>query len=153
MQTFLPYVSYARCAACLDDKRLCKQIVEATQILTGRVPTKNHPAVLMWVGHERSLRSYITYMCREYTKRYGKKHSLQPECVFAAEKPYWLTSSRLLMLTHRVNLLRKNFGVYSKVFPKLAKQDLSVYPQGYYWPIAVAPTATQHSLDWLNAYA
>jgi len=33
MQTFLPYASFAKSAACLDNRRLGKQRVEAMQIL------------------------------------------------------------------------------------------------------------------------
>ena len=52
MQTFLPYRSFSFSAGILDSRRLNKQIVEAYQIITGRVPNKNHPACLMWKGHE-----------------------------------------------------------------------------------------------------
>lgn len=47
MQTFLPYPNFTASAATLDDRRLNKQVVEAWQILTGRVPNRNHPACLM----------------------------------------------------------------------------------------------------------
>lgn len=50
MQTFLPVPDFLETAKILDNKRLNKQIVEAYQIFSGRVPTKNHPACLMWEG-------------------------------------------------------------------------------------------------------
>lgn len=36
---------------------------------------KNHPAVLMWVGHEAYLSNYIDFMCEEWKKR-GFKDSV-----------------------------------------------------------------------------
>ena len=42
MQTFLPYPNFAASAGTLDDRRLNKQVVEAYQILTGRLPNRNH---------------------------------------------------------------------------------------------------------------
>lgn len=63
MQTFLPFASFIHSVECLDDKRLNKQIVEAYQILMGRVPNANHPACLMWRGYEHYLREYATICC------------------------------------------------------------------------------------------
>ena len=60
MQTFLPYPDFAKSAACLDNKRLNKQIVECYQILRAITdPTygwQNHPAVNMWRGFKGAYR-------------------------------------------------------------------------------------------------
>ena len=75
MQTFLPHSNLILSAQALDSKRLNKQILEAYQILnvlSGNSPTggwRNHPAVLMWKGHEYSLRSYAYTMIGEARKR------------------------------------------------------------------------------------
>ena len=56
MQTFLPYNDFKKTAACLDNRRLGKQRVEAYQILriiSGKRTSGGwlrHPAVLMWKG-------------------------------------------------------------------------------------------------------
>lgn len=66
MQTFLPSWSFIHTASILDNRRLNKQIVEAYQIWSGRVPTKNHPACLMWSGYEDALLFYIETLLNEY---------------------------------------------------------------------------------------
>lgn len=136
MQTFLPYPNFSASAATLDDRRLNKQVVEAYQILAGRVPNRNHPACLMWQGQEDSLRLYIMACCEEYTRRTGKQHSCgagmtAPE---SATLPPWLCN-RLLHLSHRVNLLRKEPDYYASLFDRIPCDDLPSYPTSYYWPV------------------
>ncbi|MBB2987768.1 MSMEG_6728 family protein [Terracoccus luteus] len=67
MQTFVPHVDFERSARALDVKRLGKQRVEVIQIVRAlTVPGyawKNHPAVLMWRGHEEALGRYGLVMC------------------------------------------------------------------------------------------
>lgn len=61
MQTFLPYDSFAQSAACLDNRRLGKQLVEVVQIYNATMTKNgwsNHPAVLMWQGHMDALLFY-----------------------------------------------------------------------------------------------
>ena len=74
MQTFLPYEDFAQAAKCLDSKRLGKQRVEALQILNALLKPdakgwKNHPAVKMWRGNERTLIEYGVAICDEWTRR------------------------------------------------------------------------------------
>ncbi len=73
MQTFLPYPNFHLTAECLDNKRLGKQRVEAWQVLRAlRGETKgwvNHPATVMWRGHEQSLILYGLVISTEWRKR------------------------------------------------------------------------------------
>ncbi|MGA1048444.1 MAG: pyrimidine dimer DNA glycosylase/endonuclease V, partial [Minisyncoccia bacterium] len=75
MQTFLPSSVISECAEMLDSKRLNKQILEAYQILkvlSGASPSgawRNHPAALMWKGHEYALFSYANIMITEAANR------------------------------------------------------------------------------------
>lgn len=146
MQTFLPYSNFSASAATLDDRRLNKQVVEAYQILTGRVPNRNHPACLMWQGYERDLWLYFCACCKEYTLRTGKHHACESAprkwmaCIdsfyadYAPPMPPWLCN-RLFLLSHRVNLLRKEPDYYASLFDRIPCDDLPSYPTGYYWPV------------------
>ena len=118
MQTFLPVPGFLETAKILDNKRLNKQIVEAYQIFSGRVPTKNHPACLMWEGYEYDLRKYIATLSSEYYMRFGKLHATREwlngvrlYSFESTEKPFWL-GDNLFHLSQRVNLLRKDFDYY-----------------------------------------
>ena len=66
VNTFLPWPDYNKTAKSLDDKRLGKQRVEALQILRANLGLtkgwRNHPAAVMWRGHEGSLIEYIYAM-------------------------------------------------------------------------------------------
>lgn len=129
MQTFLPFPDFQASAQCLDNKRLGKQRVEALQILnvlTGkRSGWANHPAVKMWRGHEDSLREYMSAMIGEWVRR-GFKNTMVADSVSGAVKPKWFGGEDFHR-SHRSNLLRKDFGHYSKFF---------VEPVGlpYVWP-------------------
>lgn len=94
MQTFLPYGSFEDCALILDDKRLCKQRLEAYQILRTLLGITtgwaNHPIVRMWKGHEECLRQYALTMCDEWVAR-GFEDNLHFD-ILALKIPY--TSSR-----------------------------------------------------------
>ena len=118
MQTFMPYPDYSLTAATLDTKRLGKQRVEAFQILRVRMGLtqgwKNHPAVLMWEGHEGSLCDYGIAMCEEWIRR-GHQDHLLPQFIYYSEYwnkdkfslPWWLDNPTFHM-SHRSNLKRKD---------------------------------------------
>lgn len=140
MQTFLPYVSFARCAAVLDNKRLGKQRVETLQImnaLTRGVGWVNHPATKMWAGHERALLSYQVAICDEWSHTRGFKDTCldKTQEVWKIDRlgedsgmPEWL-GDRRVHLTHRANLLRKDPEHYGQF-------GWAVKPrEGYYWPV------------------
>lgn len=156
MQTFLPFDNYMRSARVLDNKRLCKQIVEAWQILSGKLPNMNHPAALMWRDYPCSLWFYTLECCHEYTRRFYKKHEIEKKLYeFPQERlrqndgyPDWLGNT-LLHLSHQVNLLRKDPAFYSKQGFRKIENRLDEYPSGYYWPIEpVSKKAKQDSENW-----
>lgn len=146
MQTFLPYPNFVASAATLDDRRLNKQVVEAYQILTGKVPNRNHPACLMWKGHERDLWLYFCACCEEYTLRTGKHHACESAprkwmaCIdsfhadYETPMPSWI-GNKLFHISYRVNLLRKDPVHYDSLRQFIPSPDLSTYPTGYYWPV------------------
>lgn len=141
MQTFLPSPIFAESAHILDSKRLNKQIIEGYQILSGRVPNANHPACLMWANHKPLLVTYLSAFLNEYFNRMGCHHSLEEailtyKCVqpkSVSKIPSWL-GFPLFHLSHRVNLLRKNYEYYRTKI-ELPFFCLEAYPTGYYWPV------------------
>ena len=115
MQTFLPFPNIYRSASILDDKRLNKQIVEAFQIYTGRVPTLNHPACLMWEKYKPFLRQYIHACCREYSLRFGKQHSVDMELsrvpVIDAPRPWWFRNNLSTIRTRSIFSVRTESSI------------------------------------------
>lgn len=137
MQTFLPYPSFKRSAACLDDRRLGKQRVEAKQILLAlEDPTygwQNHPAVKMWRGYEYALAEYGYLICEEWIDR-GKRDTLRSfflqamqkyKTTDSMERPTWLGNSKFHG-SHQANLYKKDPDAYSEF------ADVPYQP--YYWP-------------------
>lgn len=118
MQTFLPYPDFERSVACLDTKRLGKQRVEASQLISVLLdrPTKsgksykgwkNHPAALMWRGYENALKYYYNCCVKEWVRR-GYKNTMRLEVVdFPIEYPNWLGDVDFHK-SHQSNLLRKS---------------------------------------------
>lgn len=132
MQTFLPYQSFSQSLACLDNKRLGKQRVEAMQILTALEPFnqsrwRNHPAVKMWKGYEDSLCVYHDIAIEIWIAR-GFKNTMKLKApnVKYYLKPSWLTEK--FCSAHRSNLLRKDFAFYSQYG---WTEDIN---QEYIWP-------------------
>jgi hypothetical protein len=139
MITFLPYKSFNQSAHALDSRRLNKQILEATQILecirgmndNGNVIDPNlnvarchHPATLMWIGYEDSLKYYINCCFNEWIKR-GKNNTRKIiEGDKNAQKPDWLNDT--LILSHRSILMHKEEHYLSFGWEK---SELL-----YYWP-------------------
>lgn len=119
MQTFLPYSSFYRSARCLDYRRLGKQRVEAMQILhtlQGKNQGwKNHPAVLMWEGHEWALGQYMNTCIREWIDRgYKNTMAFYDEPKPENDKPIypeWLGDLEF-HTSHQSNLLRKDLEWY-----------------------------------------
>lgn len=134
MQTFLPYPDFRESAACLDNRRLGKQRVEALQILNilaGKsAGWKNHPAVLMWRGHEKAIRQYLRAVILEW-KRRGFKNSIRiprKMALLPADLPPWI-GRRKFHASHRSNLLRKDPYHYGQFGWKV---DIDL-PR--YWPV------------------
>jgi hypothetical protein len=138
MQTFLPYESYKKSAAVLDNKRLGKQRVETLQIMKALVLPeygwKNHPAVKMWEKCEVSLMTYQIAICDEWTRR-GFKDTCKNKTLdilikhmpYHLPAPFWCMDERVFA-SHRSNLLRKDPEWYGQ-FGWTEPDDLE-----YFWP-------------------
>jgi hypothetical protein len=137
MQTFLPYRSFEQTMRCLDYRRLGKQRVEAMQILNAlegkSLGWRNHPAVLMWKGHEASLRLYLRCAILEWKRRgYVNNMELPWASRCSRRKPSWLGGA--LIRSHRSNLLRKDAAYYGRMGWDVP-DDLP-----YVWPSRVIST-------------
>ena len=132
MQTFLPYPDPTESAKCLDYRRLGKQRIECLQILnvllgrtkptkSGRIGWANHPAVLMWKGHERALVDYAVRMCDEWIKR-GYKDTRRAILTSSIDMdqpivyPSWV-GDMAFHVAHRSNLIRKKPDFYQPLWP------------------------------------
>ena len=128
MQTFLPYKDFDQSAKALDSKRLNKQILEGYQILKvlnnpdPRAAWRNHPAVLMWEGHENALFNYILAMVTEARKRGIKTDKNMDNLVqlrvatiknWGNGMPSWYNNKiDRITESHRANLYRKDPEYY-----------------------------------------
>ena len=119
MQTFLPYPSFTKTFKTLDYRRLGKQRVEAKQILNvllDRTTTRgwrNHPIVRMWEGYEPSLQLYHNLCINEWINQ-GYNNNMELENITEPiVYPHWL-GNKSFHSSHRANLLRKDYGYYSK---------------------------------------
>jgi hypothetical protein len=131
MITFLPYPNFEKTAIVLDSKRLGKMRVESAQILRTLgiegvllSPPKprdankkqawiNHPAVRMWVGHEKCLQYYYDVISDEW-KRRGYKHNMGFFHVLGKIiYPPWFRNERFHS-SHRAALLYKNYEWYKQ---------------------------------------
>ena len=132
----MPHINFIDSVECLDDKRLGKQRVEAMQILNiliGKNKTaawKNHPAVRMWKGYEDALKHYHNLCITEWINR-GKNNTMEliPVKWNDIKLPKWVFDSRLV-ISHRCNLLRKDFDYYVQKFGD--KYDVDA---PYWWPV------------------
>lgn len=119
MQTFLPYADFKKSAACLDDKRLNKQILEAKTIYD--IVSENrtsggwisHPATRMWRCCPEAIALYLN-CCLDEWKNRGRSHSYQKIHIEDESKvnmPSWLGNEEF-HASHRSNLLRKDAYYY-----------------------------------------
>jgi hypothetical protein len=140
MQTFLPTDNIEEVAQILDNKRLNKQKVEAYQILntlSGKSNGwKNHPAVLMWKGHEGFLVEYALIMAQECLKR-NFKDTLIPKLKEYDKmypdktKPNWF-GNKEFHDSHKSNLIRKKPEYYQQFWSNISP-DME-----YVWPVRKA---------------
>ena len=140
MQTFMPHADFAMSAKSLDDARLNKQRVEAKQIIQVLEGTtnawRNHPAVVMWRGYERSLADYGLATCIEWTERGGAdRANLTDWFAIRAHDlnemhymPEWVYNADLNM-SHRSNLVRKDEAFYRPQFRDVPSN------MPYLWPV------------------
>lgn len=123
MQTFLPYPSFEKSAACLDRQRLGKQRVEAYQILNTLLGKSkgwnNHPAVVMWKGSEKYLVDYNIAICNEWIGRgykdtiLNKMKSFMLNEKLGEDLPCFIDNEKFYA-SHKSNLLRKDPIWYGK---------------------------------------
>jgi hypothetical protein len=149
VQTFLPYPDFERSARVLDTKRLGKQRVEVIQVVRALTrPTygwANHPAVLMWKGHEEALGRYGLTCCQVWTehgfgdtcaatisedlREFGVETiRTQAELAAGEALPPWLGQEQV-HLSHQSALVRKDPEHYRPLFPDIP-DDLP-----YAWPV------------------
>lgn len=148
MQTFLPYPDFAQSAACLDNRRLGKQRVEAKQIYLALTQPgygwQNHPAVRMWRGCDALLATYGMTICLAWRERGFKDTLLYFFSPIHARgsvldpKPPWLGSDTF-HASHRSNLLRKDPIWYGR-FGWTEPPDLP-----YVWPTPSPSPSLPHS--------
>ena len=137
MQTFLPYgyvykvdrtlpnkldmfkLGIQASVQSLDYKRLGKQRVEAmqtyNQVTKGAGGYRHHPVNAMWQRYPKAL-AYYQDMCIQEWLRRGYTNTMQLLCtddITEADIPDWYGSKKL-HLSHRYNLLRKDFIHYSQ---------------------------------------
>lgn len=118
VNTFLPWPDIQKTAQSLDNKRLGKQRVEALQILRANLGLtkgwRNHPAAVMWRGHEGYLVMYTKAMCIEWTSR-GYTDNVQQQLqellntnnIEGWDPPWWWGNNEFHK-SHRSNLKRKD---------------------------------------------
>lgn len=117
--------------------KVCSKNTE--MILTG---FGQHAIVKMWVGYEQSLYEYITLHLIALEERGIKmrlKHNEVIQKMFIKVdhviKPWWITSHRSVILSHRASLLRKELKNMPKsgIFPpqRIAKPHLSSLSKRY----------------------
>lgn len=150
MQTFLPYPDFEASARALDTRRLGKQRVEALQVLNALTVAghgwRNHPAVLMWRGHDEALVRYCLDVCAVWCElgfddtcaakvtdalreRLGvERVRTQAELARDCDLPPWL-GDEALHRSHRSSLLRKDPAHYRPRFGD-EPDDLD-----YVWPV------------------
>lgn len=138
--TFLPFPDIEKSLRVLDDRRLGKQRVEARQMYDAITNPnakgwKNHPAALMWKGHEDLLALYFNTSVDLWLAR-GKNNnmpylSVDPER--AKNKPMWW-GWKALHCSHMAALIRKDPLHYEK---PLGKYVGGYRDYGYLWPTHV----------------
>ena len=148
VNTFLPWPDMQRTAKSLDDKRLGKQRVEALQILRANlgltVGWRNHPAAVMWRGHEGYLYMYTNAICMEWRQR-GFEDNVQARLqeIYADHDlqgwdPPWWWGDDVIHKSHRSNLKRKDPVWYRF----RVRKDLP-----YQWPTPVGTFRTTKKED------
>jgi hypothetical protein len=140
VNVFLPYCEIAASVRCLDDLRLGKQLVECQQILNvlrgRRKGYANHPAVVMFRGHEGFLLEYALEAAMDWEGRKHKTHGswiaiLRDEMEALPDRdatsPWWF-GEPWFHITHQRNLVRKDPARYGPLFP--GRPPMTGYP----WP-------------------
>jgi hypothetical protein len=154
MQTFLNEFSFSASAEYLDNKRLNKQLTEARQILdilliNPNARWRNHPAVLMWKGHEYALWLYIKRIREECIERgfnvekntiqWLKHFEILKSLSTNEDMPIWWEDENLkerVVITHRARLFIKNPEYYKRYqqWVEPAENMRCCSHCNYFWP-------------------
>lgn len=128
--TFLPFADVKKSLECLDDKRLCKQRVEAMQILNS-LRNKNgwnkHPSCIMWSSHIPYLQMYYNESLNEWVRR-KKLNTMAFETITDKIEEPWFVGYEVFHYTMQAALMRKDPVHYKFNVPK---EYMDV---GYFWP-------------------
>jgi hypothetical protein len=118
VNTFLPWPDMTKTAKSLDNRRLGKQRVEALQILRANLGLtkgwRNHPAAVMWRGHEGFLYMYTNAMCMEWRLRgfednvQARLQEIHAEYDLQGWDAPWWWGKRKFHRSHKSNLKRKD---------------------------------------------
>jgi hypothetical protein len=134
---FVPYPDIDASLEILDMRRLGKQRVEASQIISaleGGKGWRNHPATKMWEGHIGALKLYYNRSLEIWKRRGGKNIVLQPKEItheeMASGFPTWWNCVHLHR-SHLAALVRKDNVHYGKFAEEVGEYYLS---RGYVWP-------------------
>lgn len=138
---FLPYSDFRKCARILNTKHLCKQRVEAYQLINAiekervkgeekkKIGWINHPSCIMWKENLNALKYYCNVMIEEVEKR-GYKNNIKKYEIKNITYP-WYIGYEPFHYSHQASLLRKDPKHYIKYFEKLPE----IYRErGYIWP-------------------
>ena len=130
MQVFTPYPRPFACAACLDSRRLNKQIIECKQILAairGKSQAwKNHPVTKQYREHTEYLEAYMK--CLECYKAEKIDLALQYNEKAIANKPDFLTEE--FCNQHKRRLYTKNNDFYALFYKYGESQENWYYVDG-----------------------
>ena len=89
------------------------QILNILLNRTERPGWRNHPIVRMWNGYEPALQLYHNLCITEWIKQ-GYNNNMKLEVITEPIIfPHWL-GDKSFHASHRANLLRKDYGYYSK---------------------------------------
>jgi len=160
MITFLVWEDYAENARILDNRRLGKQRVEASQIIRilerlqsgekkGEIPWSKHPIIKCWEGYLPSLKQYYNAVVSEWVRRGFRNNMPLYPLEDCASKPPWVFNEKVCYAMY-AQLILKDFAQYNPSHLKdkvstplytfltaLPKEYLSF---GYIWP-------SKHSLE------
>ena len=160
MQVFVPSsASFQECARVLDNKRLQKQLLEASQLLkalsaepdeNGDYPKgyRNHPAALAWRHNLPALAAYAIACADECSKRSIKNDVLRERVSAYLETPYTLPiwwGDEPLHSSHRARLLNKDFRFYQEYGWEEAGWE-HLAERGYLWVRWAEDSATEYVL-------
>ncbi len=161
MQVFAPSsVSFQECARILDNKRLQKQLLEASlmlETLSGkpnrdgkpRTGWMNHPALTAWRHNLPALAAYAIACADECSKRNIKNDLLRERVSAYLETSYTLPAwwgDERIHASHRARLLNKDFRFYEQCGWEEAKRE-NLTDSNYQWAIWVGESATEYVLE------